>query len=98
MVIRIPLSTAYDADAPTGGSPKRFPKAVASPPRLRVPKTPSFRLGPSNPKLNLPKVNPIYSITMPDPRHLQFEQDWRDSVWAMVILLAILFLRYLTRS
>ena len=56
-----------------------------------------LRLEPGNPKLNLPQVNPIYSITMPDRRHPQFEQDWRDSLWAMVILFAILLLRYLTR-
>ena len=64
----------------------------------RVENAVPFRLEPRNPKLNLPQVNPIYSITMPDRRHPQFEQDWRDSLWAMVVLLAILFIRYLTRS
>jgi hypothetical protein len=48
-----------------------------------------------NPNLDLPDGNPIYLITMPD-RRPQFEQDWPDSVWAMVILLGILLLRYLT--
>jgi hypothetical protein len=67
-----------------------------SPPALARAETPSFRLGPGNPKLNLPQVNPIYPITMPDRRYPHFEQDWRDSLWAMVILLAILYLRYLT--
>jgi hypothetical protein len=73
MVIGIPL-LLYDADSPTGGSPKGFPEAVASPPRLRLPKRPSFRPAPGNFKLNLPQFNPIYSITMPDRRHPQFER------------------------
>ena len=50
-----------------------------------------------HPNLDLPRANPIYLITMPD-RRPQFEQDGLDSVWAMVIILAILFLRYLTRK
>jgi hypothetical protein len=33
--------------------------------------TPSFGLESGNSKLNLPQVNPIYSITMPDRRHPQ---------------------------
>jgi len=45
-----------------------------------------------NPDLDLPRGNTIYFITMPD-RRPQFEQDWLDSVWAVVIILAILFLR-----
>jgi hypothetical protein len=49
-----------------------------------------------NPNLDLPPDNPIYPITMPD-RRPQFEQDWLESVWVMVIILAILFLRYVTR-
>jgi len=80
----------YPADRRRGSLGGSVTAALARAP------TRSFRLEPSNPKLNRPKVNPIYSITMPDRRHPQFEQDWRDSVWAVVVLLGILFLRYLT--
>jgi hypothetical protein len=90
-------STAYDADSPTGGSPKGVSQGGSVIAVLARAETPSFRLEPGNPKVNLPQVNPIYSITMSDRRHPQFERDWRDSLWALAILLAILFLRYLTR-
>ena len=55
-----------------------------------------FALGSGIPSLDLPHGDPIYPITMPD-RHPQFERDWLDSIWAVVIILAIFFFRYLTR-
>ena len=73
----------FDANRHTAGYAERASAGTAVPARS------------GNPNLDLLHANPIYPITMSD-RRPHYERDWLDAVWAVVVLLGILFFRHLT--